>query len=122
MIDVGAKPKVRQVEQRKGGVKYFLDQLSHPESVVFRPGGVFGESECIIDGQVGTVSDDKWSVDLYKVLLAEFKKQFTKIKSYYVGENAVERLNRGVRLTANVKSPLEYDLKVNHNKKDSDSN
>lgn len=110
LIPSGAMPNVRKVEQRRGGEKYFLDQLSHPESVVLRPGGVFGESEHIIAGQVGTTSDEKWSVDLYKILASEFKKQFIKIKSFYVGKVAAKKLDDGVRLTANVKAPREYDL------------
>lgn len=110
LIASDAKPKVRKLEQRRGGEKYFLDQLSHPESVVLRPGGVFSEAECIIAGQVGTTTDDKWSVDLYKILFSEFKKQFIKIKSFYVGKIAAKKLDDGVRLTTNVKAPREYDL------------
>jgi len=110
LIPAGSMPNVRKVEQRRGGKKYFLDQLSHPESVVLRPGGVFGESECIIAGQVSTISDKKWSVDLYKTLASEFKKQFIKIKSFYVGKDAAKKLDDGVRLTTNVKAPPEYDL------------
>ena len=110
LIASGVKPSVRKVEQRRGGEKYFLDQLSHPESVVLRPGGVLGYSECIIAGQVGTISDERWSVDLYKILFSEFKRQFKKVKSFYVGKVAAKKLDDGVRLTTNVKAPREYDL------------
>ena len=112
LIAAEAQPKVRKVEQRRGGVKYFLDQLSHPASVVLRPGGVFGGSECIIAGQVGTTSDDKWSVDLFRILFSEFKNQFVKIKSFYVGKIAVRNSEDGARLTTNIKAPLEYDLRI----------
>ena len=104
------EPNTRQVEQSKGGVKYFLDQLSNPESVEFRPGGIFGDFECIIDGQIGTVTDNEWSTELYKALLTEFKKQFTKIRSFYVGKNAKDKMDEGVRLTTNAKAPSDYDL------------
>lgn len=110
LVASDARLQVRKVEQRRGGEKYFLDQLSTPESVVLRPGGVFGESECIVAGQVGTVSEDKWSVDLYKILLAEFKSKFTRIKSFYVGKIASKMLGDGIRLTTNIKAPPEYDL------------
>ncbi len=112
LISPDVKPKTRQVKKRKGGVNYFLDQISHPESVFFSPGGVFGEFECIIAGQIGTISDDEWSTELYKVLFAEFKKRFKKIKSYYVGRIAVKKLGDGVRLTSNIKTPLKYDLQL----------
>lgn len=110
LIDTKENPKVREVEQRKGGVKYILDQLSHPESVVFKPGGLLKNSDCIIAGQIGTVSNNEWSKGLYNALFTEFNKRFTKIKSFYVGKNAARKLDEGFRLTTNIKSPLEYDL------------
>lgn len=110
LISPGIEPKTRNVEQRNGGVKCFFDQLSHPESVVLKPGGVMSECECIIAGQIGTVSQDQWSDSLYKVVSASLRKQFTKIKSFYVGQEALEKFDQGFRLTSNIKSPIEYDL------------
>lgn len=110
LIASGVKPSIRKVEQRTGGNKIFFDQLSHPESVALRPGGIFGNSNCIISGQLGTITSEKWSIDLYEMLLSEFKEQFIKIKSYYVGKIAAKKLDDGVRLTTNVKAPQEYDL------------
>lgn len=110
LIAADAKPKTRQVELRKGGINYVMDQGSHPESVFFSSGGVFKEFECIIAGQIGTISDDKWSTNLYKVLFAELKKRFKKIKSFYVGRIAEKKLDEGVRLTSSIKAPPEYDL------------
>jgi hypothetical protein len=111
LIEPNVEPKVREVEQRNGGVKYFLDQGSHPISVVLKPGGVLNDAECIISGQIGTISQDKWSEEIYKIISASFRKQFTKIKSFYVGPEALERLDQGFRLTSNIKSPVEYDLR-----------
>ncbi|MDZ4151340.1 hypothetical protein [Methylicorpusculum sp.] len=110
LIEPNVEPGVRVVEQSNGGVKYFFDQVSHPASVVLKPGGVLDDSECIISGQVGTISQDKWSEEIYKSVAASFRKQFTKIKSFYVGSEASEKLDLGFRLTTNIKSPTEYDL------------
>jgi len=110
LIDPETKPNIRSVEQRNDGTKIFFDQRSHPESVVLRPGGVFKNFECIIAGQVGTISQDQWSESFYRLLSAILKKQFTKVKSFYVGAEALEKLDQGVRLTNNIKSPIEYDL------------
>lgn len=110
LIDPEKKPNVRSVEQRNGGTKNFFDQRSHPESVFIRPGGVYKNFECIVAGQIGTISQEQWSESLYKLLSATLRKQFTKVKSYYVGAEALEKLEQGVRLTANMKSPIEYDL------------
>jgi hypothetical protein len=110
LIDCDAQPRTRTVEQRNGENKIFFDQLSHPESVFIRPGGVMDASRCIIAGQVGTTSQAQWSENLYKVLSASFRKKFTKIKSFYVGVEAAGKLDQGVRLTTNLRSPMEYDL------------
>jgi hypothetical protein len=110
LISADVDPKTRIVEQRNGDIKYFFDQLSHPESVVLKPGGVMKDSECIIAGQIGSISQDQWSDALYKAVSASLRKQFTKIKSFYVGQEALEKFDHGFRLTSNIKSPKEYDL------------
>lgn len=110
LIPPGVDPKTRNVEQRNGSIKYFFDQHSHPESVVLKPGGVMNGSECIIAGQIGSASQDQWSDSLYKIVSASLRKQFTKIKSFYVGQEALEKFNQGFRLTPSIKSPIEYDL------------
>ncbi|BFM49935.1 hypothetical protein [Marinomonas sp. THO17] len=110
LIAPGDEPKARSVEQRNGDIKRFYDQMSHPRSVSFRAGGLLNDSSCIIAGQVGTVSDDEWSIALYKGIVSSIKKRFTKIKSFYVGDEAAKKLDEGYRLTANIKSPVDYDL------------
>lgn len=112
LIENDAVPKLRNVMQRRGEVKKIFDQLSHPESVMLKPGGVMGNYECIIAGQIGTVSDNQWSVELYKSLLREFKKRFKKVKAFYVGSLAMEKLESRVRLTGSVKSPPKFDLQI----------
>lgn len=111
LISPGEQPKTRSVEQRSGSIKSFYDQISHPKSVSFRAGGLLNDSPCIIAGQVGTVSDDEWSIVLYKTIFSSTKKRFTKIKSFYVGDEASEKLANDYRLTTNIKSPVDYDLK-----------
>jgi hypothetical protein len=104
------EPKTRVVEQRNGAAKIFYDQISHPKSVSFRAGGLLNNSPCVIAGQVGTVSDDEWSIALHKVISLSIKARFTKIKSFYVSCEVVKKLDEGYRLTGNIKSPAEYDL------------
>lgn len=100
---------VREVPQRKGGIKYAVDQLGNPQSVTIRPGGVFEES-CIIAGQIGTVSKDAFSLKLANLFAHEVRKQFSRIRSYYVGAEAEQFMNQGYRLTADARMSLEYDL------------
>jgi hypothetical protein len=98
-----------EIPQRHGGVHYAVDQRSNPQSVAFRPGGVF-ENRSVIAGQMGTSSCDPVSAALLNLFVREFRKQFKRIKSYYVGAEASELLDKGFRLTADTRSPLEYDL------------
>lgn len=102
--------QIRTVPQRRGGVKFALDQQANPRSIAFQAGGQLGE-RCLIAGQVGTASDDQNSLELFRKFSRAFQDQFTKIKSYYVGKEAAELLKKGWRLTSNAKSPALYDLK-----------
>jgi len=104
------EPKTRCIEQRNGEAKTFYDQMSHPRSVSLRAGGLLNDSFCVISGQVGTISDDEWSIALYKCIASSIKKRFPKIKSFYVGDESAKKLDEGYRLTANIKSPVDYDL------------
>ena len=63
----------RAVPQRRGGVKYAIDQVANPKSIVFWPGGVFGEN-CLIAGEVGTVSDDPSSLELFQSFAKAIKR------------------------------------------------
>lgn len=101
---------VRPVPQRRGGTKYAVDQEQNRKTIAFRPSGAFGEN-CLIDGQVGTISDDPSSLELFHLFRKEMRRQFTKVNEFYVGKEAGELLDKGWRLTANAKSPALYDLK-----------
>ncbi len=102
--------EVRSVPQRNGGVKYAVDQRANPKAISFRPGGAFGEG-CLIDGQMGTVSDDSSSLALFQLFGKEIRRQLPKIKSFHVGKEASELLDKGWRLTQDTTAPPLYDLK-----------
>lgn len=101
---------VRPVPQHRGGTKYAVDQERNRKTIAFRPGGAFGEN-CLIDGQVGTISDDSSSLELFRLFRKEMRRQFRRVKEFYVGKEAGELLDEGWRLTANAKSPALYDLR-----------
>lgn len=106
----GTPIEIRRVEQRRGGVRYAVDQLANPTTVVLRPGGQFNE-QCLLAGQLGTASDDPNSLALFHATSKHVKRLFTKIKTFYVGKEASELLDNGWRLIANAKSPPLYDLR-----------
>jgi hypothetical protein len=104
-----ASLKVREVLQRRGGIKYAVDQMNNPESIALKPGGRYGDS-AIIAGMVGTVHHDKVAGELMAAFLKAFKARFTRVKSYMVGPEALKLLNLGFRLTKSISSPREFDL------------
>ncbi len=57
---------VRLVPQRCGGVKYAVDQIKNPESVVIKTGGEYG-SEALISSQIGTATNYTDSLSLIHV-------------------------------------------------------
>lgn len=100
---------VRPVPQRRGGVKYAVDQLANPKTIAFRPGGSLARG-CLVAGQLGTISEDPDSLELFQICSKQMRRVFTRIKAYYVGIEASKLLDQGWRLTANPKSPTLYDL------------
>lgn len=110
LFALGTPIEIRCVEQRRGGVKYAVDQLANPTTVVLRPGGQFNE-RCLLAGQLGTASDDPSSLALFHAISKHIKRLFTKIKTFYVGKEASELLDNGWRFTTNAKTPPLYDLR-----------
>jgi hypothetical protein len=101
---------VRAVKQKNSGVeRYFVDQLINPDTVGFTPAGIWG-NEVVLSGRLATVSDTATSRDLMKQFGSAFKKQFTKVKAFYVGALAFALLKAGKRLTAAAQCPREFDL------------
>ena len=101
--------EMREVPLRRGGVRYSVDQQFNPQTVGLKAGGRFGEN-IVISGQLVRGTGDAVSDELARLLLNELRKQFTKIKSYYVGKQAVSLLDSGARLTINWAAEKEYDL------------
>lgn len=101
---------IREVAQKKGGVRYCIDQLCNPKSVVLRPGGMV-EENTILAGQIGTTSQAPASLQLFAAFSRAVRQNFVKVKSYWVGPEAIRVLDGGGRLTANLKAASDYDLR-----------
>ena len=99
----------RAVPQKNGTMKYALDQLNNPRTVVLNCGGLF-DGQRLVASQIGTASMEEQSRELYELFVKEIRCKFEKIKSYYVGPEAAELLGKGTRLTPTSKSPETYDL------------
>lgn len=93
----------------EGRARWAIDQLRNPDSTVFWHGGRYGE-DVLLHGRVATVSRTPVAVKLQRAFEAAIRKQFVRIKAYYVDRSAEALLDSGVRLAAAAQCPLEYDL------------
>lgn len=100
---------VRAVAQRRGGLKYAVDQQANPGTVALKPGSEF-DGSVLVAGSVGTIHADEGAFRLMETFAAEFKQQFNPVKGIWVGPEAKRRLDIGARLTMAVGSPKECDL------------
>ena len=100
---------VRPIRAVGGGERYCMDQLINPDTIGFTPAGIWNE-EIVLSGRLGTASESAISQELMKRFHSAVRKQFTKIKAFWVGPKALVFLNAGKRLTDAVQCPREFDL------------
>ncbi|MCU7549876.1 hypothetical protein OCK74_12160 [Chitinophagaceae bacterium LB-8] len=85
-------------------MKFAVDQMQNPQSIVIEKGGIFKEG-ILIAGSIGTISENEHSIIFFKLLSTLIKKEFIKVGTFYVGKYAKQKLDHGWRLVTNEKSP-----------------
>lgn len=108
--DVGTSFVCESVPQRRGGTRYAVDQKENPDTVRLFPGGQF-DKETILAGDFGTCTDSAVSASLLRVVTRSVRKRWANIRANFVGPEALAVLDAGGRLTDNLCSPPEYDLR-----------
>lgn len=93
------------------GERVCVDQLVNPDSVEFKPGGIWNE-EVVLHGRIATTSESQVSQALMKRFHAAVKKTFSKVREFYVGPKALTLLESGKRFASAVQSPREFDFPV----------
>ncbi len=106
---VGQRIIFRDSPQKSGGVRYAVDQLANPDSIIVQPGGLY-PPEVLLNGRVGSASSTPFAAQLHRAFTSAIGKLFKHVRAFYVGTQAYELWQRGYRLTAAVQSPREYDL------------
>lgn len=101
---------VRRVPQTDGKMVYAVDQMENPASITFQPGGIYRDGS-LVCGHIETIAVDRDASSLLRDFSRAVTKGFKKIGVYRVGPEAQRLLDEGGRLTSNVKSPPEYDLR-----------
>lgn len=105
------KLTLREVLQRDGSIRYFVDQLENQDSIILYPSGVYAK-EYFICGQIGTASTTETSIKLFKLFEKYIKKQCKmKIGRYYISESAKEMYGGRRFITISVKEDVAYDIK-----------
>ena len=110
ILPVNTQLNVREVAQHSGGVNYFIDQLHNPNSLIIRTGG-FWEKKAVIPSAVGTLSTSESIMDIFREFAKQVRK-FKRVQSIAVGPNAYNYLLQGFRLTDDIRSPDEHDLRL----------
>jgi len=104
-----ARVEIREVSQRDGSKKYAIDMLDNPDCLSFRPAGDHN-GEYLIPGDFSP-GEGPFSERLYPEFRKLFLEGFKSVKSYRVGQNALEKLESGVPLTPTIKADPEYYLR-----------
>lgn len=99
----------RPVPQHGGGIKFAVDTMANPRSVVLRCGARVGV-ERLTAGEISVATNDEEAEELFRKLRGVVRRQCQKIKSYHVGPEADRLLHDGIRLCPTDRSPPEYDL------------
>ena len=110
VTEVGTNVALRQLPLYEGKNRWSVDQLSNPDSTVFRHGGLYGDN-ILLHGEVRTAYKTTVATRLQRAFDAAVRKHFVKVRAFYVGCAAVALLDTGWRLTAAQQSPSEYDLR-----------
>jgi len=100
----------RAVPQRRGGVLFAIEPDVIFGSMIFHPGGTYGQ-DVLISGELGVCHHDDISVQIHGVFRSRFFEGFQKIWDYHVGAEAGRLLDSGVRLTSSAGLPMERSLR-----------
>jgi hypothetical protein len=105
----GDQLRVRKVEPSSGHPWYAFDQVENPDAVMLYFGSQTGT--VLTPGSVSTLGGSSEAVSLFKLISKHFKKKCRRVKSYWVGPEALALLRSGWRLTVNETASRTYDLR-----------
>jgi hypothetical protein len=109
VLPAGRAVHVTRVTLNDGTTRYLVDQRGNPESIVFWPGGRWGD-DVLLYGRFDTVWDGPVAQGLLRRSSRALRKHFEKIRAFWVGPEAARLLDAGVRLKLSASSAREFDL------------
>lgn len=98
---------------RKGEKRWSLDNSDNEETVLLSMAGLW-KTGTLLPGNMATLHEKPVAQQLMKWFLSALKQEdFTKVREWWLGPEAMEMLKAGRRLTTTAEqSPPEYDLKM----------
>lgn len=109
ILDKSASLNIREIPQKRGGVKYAVDQLINGDSTVFWPGGLH-KQDYLVGGRVATVHSDPKSLELNKKFSKAITKGFKKVGRYYCGPEAMLLYGKVRYITIHINQSKDYDF------------
>lgn len=84
-----------------GCVLCYIDQLLHPDSTVFRPGGIHND-DVLIAGQISTLGDTEAAVALQRLMVRTVTLGVHRVRTLWLGPEALAMFEAGARWTVDV--------------------
>jgi len=110
ILDEYESTQITKSQLKTGEVRYNIFHGTNPNSVEFRPGGLF--EDCLIEGSLSTINESVKSLELFSIFTQEYKHQFRQINGAWIGPEAFLLLNNHKRLTDDARSPKSWDFKI----------
>lgn len=101
----------RKIKLNEGGYNYFINNTLG--TIIFKPSGIYYETNSIMPGEITTISEDERAQFLFK----EFKKALQKNMMLgkgveYIGKSIIENKEKYRLPYGSPSSPPEYDLDI----------
>ncbi|RRD37924.1 hypothetical protein EII29_10950 [Leptotrichia sp. OH3620_COT-345] len=109
VIKKGEEFEYEEFKMKSG--KYRYDLINTKGTIIFKPSGIYVDTNCVIKGEITTISEEVSAQLLFK----EFKKALLKnmvnvAGGMYVGKSVIENKERYRLVYGSPQSPKEYDL------------
>lgn len=102
---------IEEFPQKDGNIHYAIDQKMNEDSIIFWPGGFYGDSY-LIHGNIGTISNTEVSEKIYNYFYRAIRKICKKqIDSFWYSEN-VRKLEKVRLITISIRENPAYDIKI----------
>jgi hypothetical protein len=107
------KNHMRAYLSRNGEKRWSLDNGNNQETVILNMAGLW-KTGTLLPGSMSTLHEAPVAQQLMKWFHSALKHEgFTKIREWWIGKEALEKLRSGKRLTTTAEqSPPEFDLKL----------